>query len=167
MSAKKSSAKLPVLPEPSLEKFWEGRVAAEFGVSRPKISALRRKHLQLGAEWTMDGNAVVLTAAGLARMKDLLKARGVTALPPKDAPELKETPLAGPPERLKVAVARLCPNKKLMMCRRVADGPDAVALLVRVKENLNFMPGMLLEVVNTGPNAWQFTGRLPRRKGRW
>lgn len=150
-----------------LEGFWEVNVARELGVARPVVSKLRRRHLLEGEHWSMRGNAVVLTASGLARIKDLLLARGLTAAARPTPPESKETPKAGPPERVKMRVARLCPNVRLLVCQSIADGPDAVARLVRVKENVNFMPGMVLEAVSAGANLWQFTGRMPRRKGRW
>jgi len=39
-------------------------------------------------------------------------------------------------------------------------------MLVRVRDNRLFMPGMAIEVIEAAANLWQYTGRLPRRKGR-
>jgi len=73
------------------------------------------------------------------------------------------------------------PQRKLLICRECAGELAPVAswavggLLpklgverpVRVRDNVNFVPGMVLEAVGLAHGLWQYVGRLPRRPGHW
>ena len=49
-----------------------------------------------------------------------------------------------------------------MLCVKLTE-PEK-GLLTRVRDNSNFMPGMLLEITGGPDSQWQFSGRLPRRR---
>ena len=138
------------------ELYWEQRVADSLGVARQIIVRLRKKYLKAGEHFEKRQNAVVLTIAGLARITQLVKA---------ESPPTPDVP-AGPRPRAVLVVFRLAPNVKMMWCHR-QDDQNKKQLLVRVSDNRNFMAGMEFEAVEGGENLWQYTGRLPRRKGRW
>ena len=76
------------------------------------------------------------------------------------------------------------PQKKVLVCAEVPDDAKQVpswdlyttvrATLrlgqhrnIQVRDNTNFVPGMVLEAVCIGQGMWQYVGRLPRRSGRW
>lgn len=143
------------------ELFWEARVADSLGVARKVIAGLRRAHLTPGEHFAKRQNSVVLTAAGLARLAELVKADGAAtfngekpAMPP------------GPRPRGQMVTIKAPLNKRLLWCHRKGDKARR-QVLVRVTSNENFMPGMEFEAVDGGENLWQYTGRLPRRRGRW
>lgn len=154
--AKNSTEEAPAAAEDGL--FWESKVAKTLGLARDRIRELREQHLEEGADWRTRGNAVVLTARGLEK---------ITALAQGETPAAPAPVKAGPPEVARLVVARLCGNHRLLHARRRDAGPEAVALLVRVKTNEHFMAGMEFDAIACGDGTFQFTGRLPRRKGRW
>jgi hypothetical protein len=63
-----------------------------------------------------------------------------------------------------MVVRRVPPNIRLLLASKLDDRTERV---VRVRDNRLFMPGMMLTAIDCGQNLFQFTGRLPRRKGRW
>lgn len=146
--------------------FWESRVAESLGVARKIVAKLRAKELTAGEHYRKDKNNWVLTPAGLARLKELLAAQAGTATAKGDPATATETPPPGPPPRKQMIVFRLPMNAKLMWCHAKGDAARR-QVLVRVHDNRNFMPGMEFEAISSGENAWQYTGRLPRRRGRW
>lgn len=141
--------------------YWETRTADALGVPRVRIRALRQKHLKASEDFTRRGNSIVLTVAGVEKMTKLVKAESAAI----KAERAKDMP-SGPPERLKLVVQRIPANPRLLLCLKPDDKTQR-QYLVRVRTNENFTPKMELEAVNGGQNLWQFTGRLPRRKGRW
>ncbi len=154
----------PAAPDAGSELFWEAKVAESMGVARERIAALRAEHLTEGAHFRNVRNAVVLTASGLEII--------VAALAPRSAPapaDKSPQPQAaacpdGPPERVTMVVRRVPPNIRLLLASKLDDRTERV---VRVRDNRLFMPGMSLTVIHCGSGLFQFTGRLPRRKGKW
>jgi hypothetical protein len=65
-----------------------------------------------------------------------------------------------------MVVVRVAVNHRLLWCHVKTDGKRQ-QVLVRVRDNKEFMAGMELEAIEVGRNQWQYTGRMPRRKGRW
>jgi hypothetical protein len=63
-----------------------------------------------------------------------------------------------------MVVRRVPPNIRVLLC---SPAGSQIERVVRVRDNRLFTPGMVLEAINGGTNGLQFTGRLPRRKGRW
>ena len=75
------------------------------------------------------------------------------------------------------------PQRKIVLCSECAPDAKDISSLdlirlraslvlgterpIRVRDNLNFAPGMVLEAVAIGHGIWQYLGRLPRRLGRW
>jgi hypothetical protein len=174
------------------EIFWESTVAERLGISRTRMRELRKYHLTQETDWRMDGNAVVLTAAGLAKIESALVSAPVATetptAPEKAAGEARGVAAvpSGPPPSRKFMVWRIPPNRidspqrKVLICREVSAAAVQVAPWglarvqgsgaerpVRVRDNGNFIPGMVLDAVNIGHGMWQYVGRLPRRQGKW
>lgn len=151
--------------------YWEQRVAAWLGVPRKRIAAIRRRGLREGEHWIVHQQGIVYTVEGLQKLRDYLGSLGGLT-PPAAEPEANadEPPApVGPPEKKQVTVAKLYPNTRLMLALAPESTPEKpVQVLVRVRDNRNFMPGMKVPVVHDPRNSsWQFVGRLPRRKGRF
>jgi hypothetical protein len=157
------------------------------------MRALRKEHLTPETDWRLLENAVVLTASGVGKISAVLHPLrapspvvapkpatvngGGVALPP------------GRPERRKFMVTRKpvfrsdAPQRKILLCAECAPAAKDLSSLdlirlrasldlgperpIRVRDNLNFAPGMVFEAVAIGHGIWQYLGRLPRRPGRW
>jgi hypothetical protein len=174
--------------------YWESALAEHFGISRTRMRELRHSELT-AADWRIEGNAVVLTAQGRAKIASVL-GRADAARPadrpaasPRDPapPDLRE----GPPEIRRFMIVRLprypthykpeqkqhlivraCapdqPQVKLWSLDRVAlSGLELTLRVPRSDRYANFAPGMVLDGVRCGPGMWQLRGRLPRRPGHW
>lgn len=194
MSKKTQRAKPPGAPEKGAadELYFESVVANRLGVSRERVRELRVAHLREGEDWVMQGTAVVLSAHGLSRMQDLLRVADSPALVESGPAVATDGALAATePEVIgvvaeamaplghllvaadhcRVRVSELARNEKVVMAVRVAGEAapgEPAKLLVKVKCNALFMPGMEMEVVPVdGRGCFQYMGRLPRRKGVW
>ncbi len=159
---------LPGDDDPGL--FWETRIAAWLGLPRSRVANLRRGALHEGEHWLVHDQQVVYSLAGIQRLRDLLQARGerLAGKNPaqKAATPVEPRPPAGPVETVKLRILRLCPNPRLMMAVRPQE-PEK-AMLVRVRDNSNFIAGMMVPAAwDARAGNWQFTGRLPRQKGRF
>ena len=171
----------PIAPD----LYDEKHCAEAFGVSRPKMRLLRKEHLVPDADWRMRENTVCLTDAGLKKIEGVLGGKLVND-PATANGGAAARPLA-PPLRCNLMVTakprhrKTQPQRHVLVCRECR--PDQVQITswqlpgfaaqlgvertVRVRDNENFLPGMVLEAVSSGPGCWQYAGRLPRRPGRW
>lgn len=169
--------------------YWESQVAERLGVSRSHLRALRKEHLTQGADWTLRENAVVLTDIGLQKVVARLEGATSTLAGEQNPATLPSAPAAvipGPPPKAQYMVVRKPlnrtdrPQTKILICRGCeAKQPEVksweiakadlhkVERPIRVRDNTNFLPGMVLEAVCIGHGMWQYLGRLPRRPGRW
>jgi hypothetical protein len=175
---------------PGTDLYWESQCAERLGISRTRLRELRRTHLVTVVDWQVRDNAVVLTAAGLQKIERALAAAASTPAggsSPAESPRGASAVPSGPPPSQRFMVVRIPPNRKdspqrkLLICRECAGELAPVAswavggLLpklgverpVRVRDNVNFVPGMVLEAVGLAHGLWQYVGRLPRRPGHW
>lgn len=104
------------------------------------------------------------------------EARGVDAVPPGPPPSARFMVVRIPPYRKdspqrKILICRTCPAEVLAVSSWAVANLTArlgpVERPVRVRDNINFAPGMVLDAVSIGYGQWQYVGRLPRRPGRW
>lgn len=162
--------------------FWEGRVADALGVRRKLLARLRQDHLSEGVDFVRrEANAVVLTATGLEKIERLVKEGGggvenereTTGKPSSSGKSDAGVP-AGPAPREKMRVERVPSHPQLLLC---LSEVTRKLVVVRVRENSHFVPGMRIEAIASTHGVWQFhnrelggpttIGRLPRQKGRW
>lgn len=141
--------------------YWEARIATWLGLPRPRLARLRKRALREGEHWLVMQQEIVFTAAGIQQVRDLLSSLGELKPRTEEAAEDPQAP-AGPPEKALAVVVKLFPNTQLMQAK---VGEELG--LVRVRDNRNFMAGMKVAVVRAPQNRlWQYTGRLPRSRGR-
>lgn len=149
--------------------FYESRVVDSLGLARARLVALRRAHLTEPADFTTRDGAIVYTGAGLDRLLALtLPPEKIASLVPAPAspPPVPQVP-PGPPPRVPLIVVKLPPNPRLLVCRHPSVLPGGATVVVRVRHSANFMPGMEITCIESPPKTYQFTGRLPARRGRW
>jgi hypothetical protein len=158
-------APTPTPPDDGL--YWESKVAESLGLSRDRIRGLRQTHLSEGPDFRTVRGEVVLTELGLTRITDLAGDEGEATQPPPDDSSAKFPVPKGPPARAKFSVIRIPANRRLLYCVPKGEHGRAPQVLIRVKDNANFMPWMELEAIEAEQGSWQFRGRLPRRKGKW
>lgn len=154
------------------DQHTEQALARILGIKKNRLVSLRRTHLARGTDWEVQGAVVCYTPAGVQKLRDLA-ARPVA---PGDAAnagsvddaDAETEALAATeqaiPELLELVVLRICPNPSLVICQH-----GETEVRVRVRTNLNFVPGMRLparQPRNAG-DAWFHEGRLPRFKGRY
>ena len=78
-------------------------------------------------------------------------------------------PTPAVPPRVAGAVEDLTCVKCYKPNTRILEAKTAVGekALVRVKDNRNFLPGMVMKCRFTGTPVWELAQRLPRRRGKW
>jgi len=110
------------------------------------------------------------TFAGQAKIRLALEAQMAPAAKPaapvKPAvkPAAKPAPHAKPRTKETLIVTRTWGPKRVL-CNREESKLEVVCQL---KDSTNLMPGMKLENAEAGEGGiWFYTGRLPRRRGRW
>jgi len=171
------------------ELATEERVAADMGISRPKIKEIREKELKEGRDWRMVRKMVTYTEDGLKKIggalskivKDASGAVASLAMPSAEEKQqgghtaardhgVKETTLC---------VIHLSRNPGVLMCvkdcevRRLPDNrvdpkqKHGGLYRVRVRDNKKFMQGMTLTARHIEADRWEFVGRMPRWRGRW
>lgn len=149
--------------------FYESRVADSLGLARDRIRELRVTRLTEAADYFSRDGAIVYTGAGLDRLLALTLPPEKTAAPvpvtasPLPAPAIPP----GPPPRVPLIVVKLPPNPKLLVCRLPEAPLGCPTVVVRVPNSRHFMPGMEILCIESPPRTFQYTGRLPRSRGRW
>jgi hypothetical protein len=86
-------------------------------------------------------------------------------------PKEEEISASGTTPLVELEVLRIPPNPRLVICRYWVFGEER-RCMVRVGRNSNFVPRMTFRLPEPGdPTArlkpWAYTGRLPKRRGRW
>lgn len=147
----------------------DAELAADLGLPITTLKALRTPETE-GSHWIRKKGGA-WTAAGV----EAIRAQYVPGLAGAPAP-VPETP--APPASLEVAT-RPVPNRHLLPCVRPGvDRNDRTQwILVRVRDNALFMPGMLIRAERVvGGAEWRYLGRAeapegqiryPRGRGVW
>ena len=144
-------------PEPvdlAEEMTLEDDLAAELGLNRDEMRALRRSHLVEGETWLRKNKRLFLTAEGVRLIK------GAVGVRPEPVME-KRSEVAG--ETLRVL--RMPRNTRILE----AEKKDGRVVRVRVSSNVNFVVGMEIRARAEGPygDVMTLEGRCPRFRGRW
>lgn len=164
----------------STELHWQFRDNAVV-LTESGLEKLRSILLAAGQPVPAAPAAVAPISPAPAEIEPAAATRGPAAGPLKVQP--------GPPAKRKFMVVKKplhrtdSPQRKILICaecpedatqvgswdlsRPRADLKLGVERPIRVRDNINFMPGMVLEAVEIGHGMWQYLGRLPRRQGRW
>ena len=142
---------------------WESHVATKFGLARRELVMLRWKHLTDGAHYIKTGRRIVYSPAGVEKLAGVLRngaeqtkslpTNAVSEIPPSE--ELIET----------FTVRRKAHNSRVLEC--LTD--DARIVVVRVRDNRNFLPGMEVTAIPYGDlkNVFEFVGAYPRYRGKY
>lgn len=144
----------PLVPETELTE--------QLGISRDAIRALRKKELTEGIDWTGKNKRIQYTQEAALRIISLAVG---SLTSPEEKKEGGGDPgrEAGPEELTVVSIARR--NVHMLDARK----KDGAMVRVKVRSNLNFIPGMVINARPGGewPDVYVLEGRAPRYRGRW
>lgn len=137
----------------------EADLAQELGISREDIRALRTEYFTEGRDWHREKNKVVLYAPEAAE-----------ALRKKIGAEQADEALRAALAIVHTLVVFQVPlrNPHIVTAQKKEGGGGAV-LRVRVRNNVNFLPGMEIKAKRDAqyPDVFVLEGRCPRFRGRW
>lgn len=170
-------------------------MARSLNVSRDTLATVRQQRLVKGTDWTSERNAVCFTSVGLKKMLGVL-GLAETLLAQFDAPTATGGPSGATPEAdsidgKKIAAPATLASQVTAAARAEAARPTVdmrvvslsrnptilhasadsgkTTVLVRVRTNENFVPGMPIRVRAPAPGQQLhfFEGHCPRWKGRY
>lgn len=150
--------------------YTETKIAAELGVNRSVIKAIRDEQLTPQEDWLMVRNQVTLTESGVGKVMASLSPPAASVDEAEDS--LKKS-VAQLPSKGVVVCARIPRNPRMVLgvLMSVEDGLAAEGLgrevRVRVKSNVHFLPGMELPCYQEDWDVWVLDRPCPRWKGRW
>jgi hypothetical protein len=149
--------------DPKDFSIWESHVATRLGVSRRDLVSLRWAHLKEGSDFVKNGRRIVYAAVGVEKLAQVLQN---DSAPGKWLPTnvLCED---GALEAMvsTFTVRRKAHNNRVLEC---LDENNQV-VIVRVRDNENFLPGMEVTAVPYGDlkNVFDFVGSYPRFRGKY
>ena len=138
---------------------YEEAYGAALGLTRVKLSSLRKEHLTEGEDWGFDEGRVRYRVGGEVKM------RGVVSLL-LGVEDLEVDEEIGREEPEEMEVVRVFPiNRRLVECERVTGEK----VRVTVGDNENFLKGMKLRARPPWGSGrlWVMLGKRPRMRGRW
>ena len=143
--------------------IWESHVATRLGVSRRDLVSLRWRHLQEGLHFVKNGRRIVYAPSGVEKLAQVLQNGSAQEkwLPTNVLCE-------GEAEEAMVStfkVRRKVHNNRVLEC---LDENNQV-VIVRVRDNEKFLPGMEVTAVPYGDlkNVFEFVGSYPRFRGKY
>jgi hypothetical protein len=153
--------------------YYEAKLAKALGISRPEFKKLRKSLLKFEADWQMHGNQVVITEAGIEKLRVYFAAGGIGS----KYCEIAEAQVdyQPPTGEVELVVKQVYPNPRLLLCVFPAGHGepdlDKVPILqqvrVRVPRNDNFKPKMTIKARKLTDGFYELVGRCPRYPGRW
>lgn len=152
---------------PSVETT-EADLSRLTSISRDDLRKLREK-LSQGGDWTGgDGKPIVLTTAGLERLRVLLAEKAA-----QEAAEALQSAGAAVQDGsayVALVVVRVATPRVLLAKKAAGDveGPSPLLVRVMVKNARHFAPGMELarcQASGRFPDLYFYHGGLPRRRG--
>ncbi len=136
-----------------VDEVPEVEFAARLGLSRELVAEARKKLLE-GDHWVKRGSMIVITAAGVERLGELLGVKKMGQASPEAAEEAV----------ILTKVSRFYLNPRVIGC---VDG-SGNTLIVRVKNTANFRIGMECPLKKCGASGgFALAKRHPRWPGRW
>ena len=140
----------------------EESFAEALGITRVKLSTLRKEHLEEGIDWGKRKKRVVYRVGGEAKMK-----RVVALLVGLEEEEVVlDEELGREDSSEEMEVVRVYPvNRRLVECLR----GNGEKVRVNVGDNLNFLKGMVMRARPPWGSGrlWVMLGCKPRRRGKW
>ena len=143
--------------------YYEAKLAKALGISRPEFKKLRKSLLEFETDWQMLGNQVVITEAGLLKLRVHLAAVGITGMAIATFPETQVDHKPVDNGDVELVVKQVYPNPRLLLCHF----PGGIQVRVRVPRNDNFRPKMTIKARKLTDGFYELVGRCPRYPGRW
>lgn len=138
----------------------EKNLAIHLGISRAWLRQARF-HVPGGHEvFRRCGKTMFWSPAGVNTLRSMVHGEALLA------PVTEKTPAAAvqvPPPTERFTVLKLVPNRHLLL----ASDALGSTVRVRVRDNTNFMPEMVIQVRLIQGDLYELVGRGPRYRGRW
>lgn len=143
--------------------WLEADLAKNFGVALTRLAKTRRLNLQQGADWARFGNHVRYTT--YAARKTAFDVLGFTE---EGVPWLALKPVEPLVCVFKVYSVR-APNPFILLAATGEKGPSGapVVVRVRVKNKINFRPGMEVRCKHVASDLYELVGHCPRTPGKY
>jgi len=156
--------------EPATSPFQhsEAELCTRLGISDKQLRQLRTDRLRRGVDWELVTGKVRLSQEGLERLIESMAFQATSAMvadfltPPVPVEAAQNGRRVGGHEEL-VCFKCYKINRLMLEAKTAADE----LVLVRVRDNSNFQPGMKMKCRYTGTRVWELAQRLPRYRGRW
>jgi hypothetical protein len=163
-------------PEGAADAFphLDQELATRLGVGQKELRSIRTAELEAGVDWAIVAGSVRYSMRGLTRLLAALKIQAPELLPastpiPGPAPAAPAANGAAPGARLPGALEDLTCGKVYRINKRMVEALTAAGeqVVVRVRDNTNLQPGMVMPCRFGGGRIWELNRRLPRRRGLW
>lgn len=140
----------------------EADLSERLGLNRRSVSELRGQELLQGVDFVKIGRARFYCEAGVKKMAAFLSNGGASDALMPSAGLSEASPAA---QLFNFTVRRKAANTKVLECRDEAGK----TVLVRVRDSLNFLPGMPVSAKPYGDlhNVYEFAGPYPRFRGKY
>ena len=151
-------------------KISEEEAAATLGLTEELLRELRADYLYEGEDWGKRGRKICYTEEGVAKLSKMLADR--TAACGKACQKTVEAALTAAPDPmaasliLDAVVTKVYETNRMFLEARLGDN----IVQVRVRDNLNFIAGMIIDarqLMMRNQQQYDFVGRCPRARGRW
>jgi len=149
-------------------------LATRLGVGQKQLRSIRTAELEADVDWAIVGGFVRYSTRGLARLLAALKIQAPELLSasapiPGPAPAASGPNGAAPGARLPGALEDLTCGKVYKINKHMVEATTAAGeqVVVRVRDNTNLQPGMVMPCRFGGGRIWELNRRLPRRRGLW
>ena len=139
-----------------------------------RVGEFRLANLKKGLDWIDDGATVLYSEQ--AAKKALAALKVLPPAPASDRPatgqrsaskNVKDILLAitTPPLKVRARIVKVFATNPRFLHATGEKG--AACITVRVRDNVNFLPGMEMDVTAGAGGVWDYVGPLPRARGRW
>jgi hypothetical protein len=155
----------------------EAETARRLGITQELVREWRSEWLYEHEDWGLVGREIRYTEGGIEKLRGILKKTLPAGAMAGDLRRKLLPARAASLEGFKgdvgaivkaVTVTRVMVNNPQFMEGRL-DGQDGI-VLVRVRDNRNFLPGMVLtseKLERRHDRLFYFIGRYPKSRGRW
>ena len=143
--------------------WLEMDLAKKFGVPVTQLAKARKSSLKEAADWARIGNRIHYTTQ--AAFKTALDGLGFSEA---DVTWLAVAPVEPPTSVFKVYSVRV-PNPFILLAATGEKSASGAPMLVRVrvKNKINFRPGMDVRVKHTAADLYELVGHCPRTPGKY
>lgn len=145
--------------------FLENDLAVRLGVPREHLASHRTLALGAGVDFTIHKRRVCYSPFGVKKIAAALGLQSADLAWLPEADPTEKTPAA--PPSVPVVTLRMLPRKTVNPFIVLAADADGGVCRVRVKNKVNFRPGMVLRCEHVAADLYTLNGNCPRFPGKY